>query len=181
MAHKRMQTSARRGSAPARRGSAPLGRRTLRAIAVGSVVGLLVLVLAGCGLRIPADPDGTLDRITGGQLRVGAATVDLPGAKPGDPASGPLGEVIEEFAETREADIVWTTGGEEELVEQLEAGELDLAVGDMTDQTPWADRVSVTRGYEIAGSQKKFVVLLPLGENALQSALEVFLDDRMSP
>lgn len=32
---------------------------------------LLVPLLAGCGLKMPSDPEGTLDRVAGGTLRVG--------------------------------------------------------------------------------------------------------------
>lgn len=152
-----------------------LTARALRAIVATSAV----LALAGCGLQIPA---GSLERITGGQVRVGIAAGTVPGAPEagGGPASGMLVAALEDFAQSRDARLVWSAGGEEHLVDQLEAGELDLAVGDMTDQTPWADRVSVTRGYAVDGSEQAYVVLLPLGENALQSALETFLDQRMA-
>lgn len=166
------------GSAAARGGRGGRGRALPRALQV-TAVACAVLVLSGCGLQIPSDPDGTLERITGGQLRVGVASADASGLRGSGTASGEVGAAIEDFAVARDADIVWTAGGEEALVDQLEAGELDLAVGDMTDETPWGDRVSVTRGYSIAGSEQRFVVLLPLGENALQSALETFLDERL--
>lgn len=50
----------------------------------------------------------------------------------------------------------------------------------MTDATPWSERVSVSRGFtHIDGSEgTPLVVLVPLGENALQSAIERYLDDQ---
>ncbi len=71
---------------------------------------------------------------------------------------------------------------EESLVDGLESGALDLAVGGMTDPTPWSDRVSVTRGFTgIPGAEDTPVVfLLPMGENATQSALERYLDEELA-
>lgn len=92
--------------------------------------------------------------------------------------TGPLPDLVAGFAATRDARVVWTVGSEEDLVDALEAGELDLAIGGMTDATPWVDRASVTRSFdELPGAGGRSVVLLlPLGENAMQAALEAFLD-----
>ncbi|WP_455132306.1 hypothetical protein [Microbacterium aurum] len=50
----------------------PVPRTLLRAVATCVAAIAVAVALAGCGIRIPTDPDGALDRITGGQLRVGA-------------------------------------------------------------------------------------------------------------
>lgn len=138
------------------------------------------IALTGCGIRIPTDPSGSLDRITGGDLRVGASpakgTVDVDG----DEVSGPVATAVEGFAASRDARIVWTIGSEEELVDDLEDGRLDLAIGGMTEQSPWSERVSVTRAYPALSDEgRKVVLLLPMGENALQSVLEEFLDEEV--
>jgi len=154
--------------------------RRMRALAVAATV-VVTLSLSGCGLSIPADPDGSLARITGGILRAGASpSGELVTAVDGEVA-GPLPELIEGFARSRDARVVWTVDSEEDLVDDLAAGRLDVAVGGMTDATPWEERVSVTRGYPgIPGSGgASVVVLLPLGENALQSALEAYLDQEV--
>jgi ABC-type amino acid transport substrate-binding protein len=136
--------------------------------------------LTGCGLSIPADPDGTLDRVSDGVLRAGASPsdglVDVDART--DAVSGPLADLVEGFARSRGARVEWTVASEEELVDELVAGRVDLAVGGMTDATPWGDRVSVTRGFPgIPGSGgRPVVLLLPLGENALQASLEAYLD-----
>ena len=79
--------------------------------------------------------------------------------------------------------MVWTVDSEEDLVDDIVAGDLDLAIGGMTAATPWADRVSVTRGYpSVEGSGGADVaILLPIGENRLQAALETYLDGEVSP
>ncbi|GAB3604513.1 transporter substrate-binding domain-containing protein [Microbacterium aureliae] len=137
------------------------------------------LVLTGCGLRIPTDPDGTLDRARGDELRVGASPADGLVRIDGAAVTGPLAEVIEEFAASIDARVTWSVGSEEDLVDDLSSARLDLAIGGMTEQTPWATEVSVTRGYPgIPGAKgAPVVVLLPMGENALQAELESFLDE----
>ncbi|WP_307858472.1 hypothetical protein [Microbacterium flavescens] len=167
---------------PRRAGRAPIGStgaaRTILAFALaGGLAGL-----TGCGLSIPADPDGTLDRITGGELRVGASpSGDLVVVDRGE-VTGPLADLIEGFAREHDATVRWAVDSEEDLVAGLESGKLDLAIGGMTAATPWSDRVSVTRGYpgvpESGGADT--AVLLPLGENGLQAALETYLDGEVS-
>ena len=138
---------------------------------------ILTLCIAGCGFTVPSDPQGTLDRVRGGELRAGASAsgelVTVDGSKVG----GSLAELVEAFAQSLDAKVTWTVGSEEDLVDGLEAGDLDLAIGGMTDATPWSTRVAVTRGYEsIPGAKAPVVVLLPLGENAWQAAIEGYLD-----
>lgn len=151
---------------------------TMRGAAALMVL-LLVGTLSSCGLRIPADPDGSLDAIvSSGELRAGYSPApDLIDA--GDPPVGPLADLLEGFAREHGADVDWIAGSEETLVDGLETGDIDVAVGGMTDATPWTDRASATRGFRVAGHDD-VVVLLPLGENALQVALETYLDQELS-
>lgn len=142
---------------------------------------LLVLAgsLAGCS-GIPADPDGTLDRIRDeGVLRAGASPAEgLVDVTHGDP-DGALPDVVEDYAATLGAEVEWSVDSEERLVAALERGELDVVVGGMTDASPWIDRAAVTRGYPaLAENGRDPVALLaPLGENALLLSLEKHLDE----
>jgi hypothetical protein len=141
-----------------------------------------VLLLTGCGLTIPTDPDGTLDRVRDSQvLRAGASPratwVEL---SDGDAPAGHEPRLVEAFAEDHGAEVRWTVAGEEHLVSLIEDGELDLAVGGFTDTNAWVDKVGLTRPYaevEVDGSTEAHVMMVPMGENALQSALERWLDD----
>lgn len=144
-------------------------------------VGVLsAVLLAGCGASIPADPDGTLDRVTGADLRVGvspsAPWTETDGA--GDP-SGTEVVLVEEFAEHLGADVEWTEGGEADLVSALERGELDLVIGGFTDATPWTSKAAMTQPYAEStneeGKTAKHVMLAPMGENAFLVELERFL------
>jgi hypothetical protein len=84
------------------------------------------------------------------------------------------------FADHLAAEVEWTVAGEEELVRLLEDGKIDLAVGGFTDTNAWVDKVGLTRAYtevEVAGTTEAHVMMVPMGENALQVELERWLDD----
>jgi polar amino acid transport system substrate-binding protein len=153
-----------------------LMRRSLRSI---GALGAAAIVLAGC-TSIPADPDGTLERVQGGVLRVGVTEnepwVELSGSEP----SGTEPTLIAEFAAQQGADVEWVAGSEATLAEALEAGELDVVIGGFLEDTPWMEFGAVTRPYVEAGTPQgteKHVMLAPLGENAFLVELETFLDE----
>jgi len=140
--------------------------------------GIVAALLSGCGVSIPTDPRGSLQQVEGGTLRAGIATEPGLAEFADGAASGPLVDLVEGFAREHDAEVAWFPGSEESLVTGLEAGDLDVAVGGMTTDTPWLDRAGLTRGYPgIPGSAGRAVVLLvPLGENRLLSELEAYLD-----
>ena len=143
-------------------------------------VGLVIVALSAC-TSIPRDPDGTLERvIERGELRVGASPsgdlVVLSGADP----SGREVDLVEGFAEELGVDVVWTVSGETELVGAMERGELDVLVGGLHADSPWSDKVAITRAYAEsteAGETVKHVLAVPIGENAMLVRLERYLDE----
>lgn len=145
----------------------------------GAAVLLVLLLVSACGVTVPTDPDGTLDSVRGATMHVGVSPdpglTEVGDAEP----SGPLVDLTEDYAASLDARIEWTVGSEETLVAGLESGDLDLAIGGFTGDTPWIDRAGITRGYaNIAGADgRRLVWLVPLGENAFLSNLEVFLDE----
>ena len=148
---------------------------------------LLVTVVAGllaaCGVSIPTDPEGTLERVAGGTLRVGVSPNPPWTEITGDdkPAGAEVG-LVEEFAATLPAEVSWTVGGEEALIKRLELGELDLVIGGLTADTPWAEHAAVTKPYGEAtgpdGKRIELVMAAPPGENAYLLRLEKFLLSR---
>ncbi|WP_308737273.1 transporter substrate-binding domain-containing protein [Microbacterium sp. MYb45] len=161
--------------------SAMTQRRRIRRPVASLVVLAAVALLAGCGLSIPTDPDGTLDSVSGGVLRVGTSPDgELVEVSQGDP-TGTIVDLVDRFADSIDADTEWTVASEETLVTELEAGDLDLIAGGITPDTPWIDRAGVTRGYRgIEGADgRELVMLVPLGENAFLSTLETFLDEEV--
>ncbi|WP_240747568.1 transporter substrate-binding domain-containing protein, partial [Microbacterium sp. K33] len=142
------------------RSAMPQRRRIRRPVA--SLVALAaVALLAGCGLSIPTDPDGTLDSVSGGVLRVGTSPDgELVEVSQGDP-TGTIVDLVDRFADSIDADTEWTVASEETLVTELEAGDLDLIAGGITPDTPWIDKAGVTRGYRgIEGSDGRELVML---------------------
>ncbi|NKX56545.1 transporter substrate-binding domain-containing protein [Arthrobacter mobilis] len=155
----------------------------MRIVRLISILALALPVLAGCGVSIPADPEGTLERVTDGTLRVGVSpnppwTEIRPGADPG----GTESELVRQFAAAHNAEVQWDTGGEEPLIGKLERGELDLVIGGLTKESPWSEKAALTRPYTEAtspqGKTEKHVLAVRMGENAFLFALERFLLDR---
>lgn len=141
---------------------------------------LTAALLAGCSGGFPADPDGTLERVTGDALRVGVtANPPWTEVEDGSPPSGLEAEIVTEFAETLDAEVDWTTGSEETLVGDLEAGELDLVIGGFTGRSPWSAQAALTTPYTTVpderGEPEPHVMAAPLGENAFLVRLETFL------
>lgn len=156
-------------------------RRGIRVIAAAlATVALTGGGLTGCGITVPSDPEGTLQSVSGGELRVGVSP-DHGLVSDDDPPTGSIPDLVSGFADSLDADIEWTVGSEETLVGMLERGDLDLVAGGITDQTPWLDKAGVSRGYtHIDGADgRTLVMLVPLGENAFLSELERYLDEEV--
>ena len=147
--------------------------------ALVALFGLLLAVLAGCGLTIPSDPDHTLQRVQGAVLRVGASPSEpwiVWGAE--REPTGLEADLVRQFADSLAARVEWTRGGEEALIGRLERGELDLVVGGLTAETPWVEKAAITKPYlseETPEGKQDHVMAAPLGENAFLVALERFL------
>lgn len=147
---------------------------------VGCAV-LLVVVLAGCA--IPQDPDATLERAhQRGDLRVGVVASPPLAVVDGASVTGPEADLVTGFAGSRGLRVRWLPGGQEELVKDLQHGNVDVLIGGFTAKTPWEKDVGLTRAYaeeeDAYGETVKRVVAVPLGENALVAALERYFDDR---
>jgi polar amino acid transport system substrate-binding protein len=147
------------------------------------LVTLVAALLASCGVAIPADPEGTLERVIGGTLRVGVSpnppwTEVTQGGEP----TGSEVDLVREFAAILPAEVSWTVGGEEALIKRLEAGQLDLVIGGLTADTPWEKHAAITKPYAEGtgpdGKRIKLVMAAPLGENAYLLRLEKFLLSR---
>jgi len=153
-----------------------LARGTLSALVASGI-----LLLAGCGLSIPRDPEGTLDRVSGDTLHVGVTPNSTFTQVDGGAVSGSEVDLVEDFAETIDAEIVWQVGSEEALVRDLEHHELDTIIGGLTDETPWTDKAGMTRPYDEVtdgrGKTHRLVMLVPAGENAFLASLETFLTE----
>lgn len=143
---------------------------------------LLSFSLTGCVTHYPADPHGTLDRVSGGVLRVGAVHNEPFVSIHGDKPTGEEVRVVEEFADSLDAEVEWTTAGEEHLVKEMEHGQLDLMIGGITKDTQWQKKVGLTRPYKETvneyGETEKHVMAVANGENAFLLTLDEFLQSQ---
>lgn len=118
---------------------------------------LIALFMASCGL--PRDPEGTLERVRGGSMRVGVSSSDPWTTWPGDEPSGVEVDLVEDFAADVDSEVVWVEGSEAEVIEALEVGELDLVIGGLTSTSPWSKTAALTHPYITT----KVVVAVPEG------------------
>jgi polar amino acid transport system substrate-binding protein len=123
---------------------------------------LLLVAIAATGCQYPRDPDGTLNRVQGGVMRVGVTEADPWVVLEGDrPVGGAEVELARRFARDLGARIEWVQGSEEELVEAAKEGQVDLIVGGLTNKSRWKKDVAFTRPYV----ETRAVVGIPAGES----------------
>jgi hypothetical protein len=108
---------------------------------------LVILTCTGCNITIPQDPEQTLERIQGGVIRVGAVENEPWVIRVNDEATGVEAELVRMLATELDAEIEWIWGSEQEHMEALEHYKLDLAIGGLTQPTPWSNRVGFTSPY----------------------------------
>lgn len=139
----------------------------------------LLVGLAGCG--IPKDPEGTLERVQStGVLRAAASPGEGRVAVDGDEVTGIESAYVEGFAESLGATVEWHVMGEEGAVDALERGEVDVLVGGLTADNPHGAKLSLTRPYATTvehGETVEHVMAVRMGENAMLSELERYLDE----
>jgi polar amino acid transport system substrate-binding protein len=106
---------------------------------------LLAGLLGGCDF--PRDPEGTLDRVRGGVLRVGVTPAD-PWVQldAGEPAGVEV-ELVTRFADSLGARVEWVEGSESDLMEALGGRQLDVVIAGLTRQSEWRRVVALTRPY----------------------------------
>ena len=135
----------------------------------------LATALAACD-GYPRDPDGTLERVRGGVMRVGVVD-DPPFVRAlgrSEPA-GPEADLMRGYARSLGARIAWRHGGHTMLMRELEARRLEAVIGAHAVDSPWAERVATSRPVRLPdadGHPVERVLALPPGENAWLAAFE---------
>lgn len=151
-----------------------------RAGATVLVLLCMLFLLPACAPSMPVDPEGTLERVAGGTLRVGASdNGDWVSVEPTRDPEGSEPELLRGFAAKLGASIEWSTGSEQVLAEDLKHGELDVVIGGLDDKTPWEKHAGLTMPYteskDERGETHKHVMLVRKGENAFLLELDKFL------
>jgi polar amino acid transport system substrate-binding protein len=136
-----------------------------------------IATVSSCGF--PRDSEDTLDRVRGGQLRVGVTEHAPWVTVHDDRMDGIEPRLIEELARGLGARAVWRRGGESEILEMLHRRELDIVAGGLTADSPWKGQVAFTRPYftDTATGRMRVLAVSP-GENAFLVHVERFLAPR---
>lgn len=111
------------------------------------LVPFLVALAVGAGCDLPHDPNGTLEDVRGGTLRVGVSEAPPWVVRAGDAPGGVEADLVRRFADDLGAEVEWIWGDPEEHLEALERFQLDLVIGGLTRASPWRKRVSFTAPY----------------------------------
>ncbi|TGY94166.1 hypothetical protein [Marinicauda pacifica] len=132
---------------------------------------LLVFALTACGRGLPNDPRGTLERVHGGELRVGLIL---------DEAEVRADrERVEGFAQyLGVAQIRYDTGEVHHLVNKLERGELDM-IASFPRKTPFKE-AGFTRPFSGPDGDER-VWGVRAGENAFLLAADRYLYQQEKP
>lgn len=141
-----------------------------------------VLVISGCQASFPADAQGTLERATGGELRIGISeNPPWTQVAPDGTVSGSEVDLVTGYAESIDAEIEWMPAGESALAAEMKAGALDIVIGGFPKDAPWTSHIAFTRPYATAtgpdGKKVEIVLGVRPGENALLVDLERYLAD----
>ena len=158
-----------------------------RTAAVPKFLTLLAVALALASCRYPQDVEGTLERVEGGVLRVGAVEnppwVIRRGEAP--TATGLEAELVAGLAKELDAELRWHWGTTEELLPALGKFQLDIVVGGLVKGPRIGHGVALTTPYikrhETVGlrgetKMQEHVLALPPGENAWMMAIERYID-----
>jgi polar amino acid transport system substrate-binding protein len=142
------------------------------------LLALTVLFLAGCD-SLPRDSAGALNRVRGGELRVGVAD-NPPWARfEGGRVTGLEPELIDAWAKGLGAPVTWRSGGEAELIEALHRREINVLAAGLDSKTPYKSKLALTQPYieveDRYGIKKKHVLAVTPGESALLFSLDRFL------
>ena len=109
---------------------------------------LLTMIAAAIGgCQYPRDPEGTLNRVTGGVMHVGIAESDPWVRTGGSEPGGVEVELLKRFARTIDARIEWVEGSESDLIEALEGRKLDVVAAGLTRRSEWQRVAALTRPY----------------------------------
>ena len=97
---------------------------------------IAVLTLAGCDL--PRDPEGTLERVRGGELRVGVLTGN-------ERAAAEDRRIVDALAGAIGARPSFRDGDAHQLMWDLQRGGLDLVIGGLPSKTPFSHDAGLSR------------------------------------
>jgi polar amino acid transport system substrate-binding protein len=127
--------------------------------------------------NFPHDADGTLSRINNGVMRVGVSGNEPWTAFSGDSISGYEASIVGDLARQMHASIEVHSGAESTVLQQLHERKLDLVIGGLSNDSPWKQKIALTRPYHTDKDGKQHVLALPPGENSWLVRVEEYLHE----
>jgi ABC-type amino acid transport substrate-binding protein len=119
---------------------------------------LASLLLVGCG-SIPADPDGTLERVREERrFKVGLIASHTPPPRA-------AADFLRSLSRSTGAIPAVERGPADGLLTRLEDGELDLVLGEFAEESPWATKVTLSEPI-LGKGPTIFAAATKNGENA---------------
>ncbi|MFW2829767.1 hypothetical protein [Sphingomonas sp. ID0503] len=95
-----------------------------------------LVLLSACD-SLPRDPAGTSDRIAR------TRTFTVAAVDPSVRAAPEVGALLQAIARTTGARPAWREGTGETVLEALDQGKLDLAIGRFTKSSPWENQIAL--------------------------------------
>ena len=108
---------------------------------------LAIAAALACGCEFPRDPEGTLDRVRGGVMRVGVTHVEPWVTVQGGEVGGVEAELVERFAASIDAQVEWVEGSESDLMAALHGRQLDVVIAGLTRRSEWQRVAALTRPF----------------------------------
>jgi polar amino acid transport system substrate-binding protein len=108
---------------------------------------LAIAAALACGCQFPRDPEGTLDRVRGGVMRVGVTHVEPWVTVQGGEVGGVEAELVERFAASIDAQVEWVEGSESDLMAALHGRQLDVVIAGLTRRSEWQRVAALTRPF----------------------------------
>lgn len=103
--------------------------------------------IAAAGCDTPRDPEGTLERATGGTIRVGVSANEPWVALGGGDPSGVEVELVRRFAADLDAEIEWVHGTVDDLAGAMHVREVDLTIAGLASTSGIATEAALTHPY----------------------------------
>lgn len=120
----------------------------------------IALGLCACQ-NYPRDIDGSLDRIERDRVfRVGLVSGNFDAA-----AKAKVAAFVVRVAHNTNAQPAISTGSSEVLLSRLEAGSLDLVIGELASDSPWIDDVALLEPISTRTEGKREIALAPIARN----------------
>jgi len=119
---------------------------------------LIGFALAGCDL--PRDPEGTLETVRGGEMRVGVLKVHA-NAEQDRP-------IVERLAAALGSKPVYVEGDAHALFEDLKRGQIHLVIGGVPEKTPFGKELGLSKpagSLHGAHEEENRVIAVRPGEN----------------